>query len=571
MMNNINLLRDFLANSLAEDSGIWQMRLLSDRDLCNLAKDKGLSYWCLDEDIKRLWQIGLIRADLIVSKSEVEIEGIVFLKPDEYGNYIYKDTRKFIEEIGGLGGIFKKLSTFPSDIQLLFHPYRYFVLYEIEEKFKLNVSQILVLKNLDAFQKLTDSHIKLIQNWTTGEEFKKQFQKLNYYTDVAISCEPFTFQQLFGFHKVRVIDYDNPQADDEGYQKELEKYLAGFIEIFKAIGLKDAKDIHSKFCIEAQSMEPNIDIHRIIRFTEKDFRLKKVSGKLGGATYFLAMAEMVRRAAEKVFDTELPEEDEIGFFHGVGSSKKYKYGKNRIIDDLAARREFVRNYGLDYTIRLRWYVEGYTEFGALNSILGNHSNIELINLKGLIVAAGNKGLAFKENLLNDLKNAIYSWVTIDNDDQNCVNILLNAVKADEMFGMFFRSDPDFEFHNFAAGELAEIVWEWAQPFDGVEEGQKQKLTELTATTKSSGEFFKAVNQAIPYQPQICKGEVWGEKLIRYADQNPIKADTGNERPIIGAVRSALHSYDCNYQLARAEGKVDILTGNIVYPKIQGEL
>jgi hypothetical protein len=302
-----------------------------------------------------------------------------------------------------------------------------------------------------------------------------------------------------------------------------------------------------------------------LRFTEKDFRLKKITGRLGGSMYLLAMAEMIRRTTERVFNTELPEEDEIGYFHGGGAVKKHKYGTPRIIDNVTARREFIRNYGLDYTIRLRWYVEGYTEFGALKAVLGNHPNIELINLKGLIVAAGNKGLAFKENLLGDLKNAVYSWVTIDTDDQNIVNILLNAVRADEMFGMFFLSKPDFEFDNFTARELAEVVWEWAKEFD-VEEEQKLQLFEQTALTKSSGAFFSAIDRTILYQPQIRKGEVWGEKLMKYADEHPLKEDTGHERPIIRAIRSALHSYDCNYQLGRAEGKVDINTGNIIYPK-----
>lgn len=563
-------LQDFLAASLAEDSGIWQMKLLSDRGLCDFARDRGLSFWCMDETIKKLWQTALLKADLIVSESEIEIDKIVFVKRDEYGRYIYKDSRETVEETGGMCGIFQNLPAFPADAQLLFHPFRYFVLYQIEEKFKLNVSRTLVLQNPDGYYKLVESHIAVIQKWTTGEGFREQFQKMNYHIDVAIGCEPFTFQQLFGFRSVRVQDYDNPQADDELYWKNLEQYTVEFTEMFRAIELEEIKNIHSRFCIEAQSLDRNIDIHRILRFTEKDFRLKKITGRLGGTMYLLAMAEMIRRAAEKIFETEFFEEDEIGFFHGVGAVKKHKYGRHRIIDNVAARREFIRNYGLDHTIRLRWYVEGYTEFGALNAVLGSHSNIELINLKGLIVAAGNKGLAFKENLLGDLKNSIYSWVTIDNDDQNIVNILLNAVKADEMFGMFFRSDPDFEFGNFTAGELAEIVWRWAKEFD-VEEEQKPQLIKLTSSTGSSSEFFKAVEQAIPYQPQICKGATWGEKLMKYADEHPLRKDTDAERQIIRAIRSALHSYDCNYQLARAEGKVDVETGNIIYPKDQTEI
>lgn len=563
-------LRDFVTASLAvaADSGIWQMELLDEKKLRDFAWDKGLSQRYEKEDIRDFWQLGLISADLIVSDSKVEFEGLSFLVEDSYGRYFYQDKRKFAGQGESLAERFKNLPAFPSGIRLLFHPYRYFVLYMIEEEFRFNVSKLVILKEPAVFQSIMENAASLIRRRTSEKDFLDSFGEINRSVDIIVGCEPFTFRQLFGFYSFHNIGYQSAADADEAHLEKVAGYRENYAEFLQAIGLEEIKRIHSDLCVRAQRMEPNVKIHRLLRFTKKDFRLKDFKGILGGAMYLLAMAESLRRAAEEVFGTDLPEEDEVGYFYGVASNKMFRYGDRRMIDNVRARREFVRDFGLDYTVRLRWYVEGYTEFGALNLILGNHLNIELINLKGLIVAAGNKGLAFKENLLNDLKSGVYSWVMIDKDDKNCVNVLHNAVRAEEMFGMFFLSDPDFEFHNFTAGELSQVVLEWAEESGAVTPEQKENLRDLTAETKNGSEFFKAVNQALPYQPRIKKGVIWGERLSKYADDHPRKADTGELRMLIRAVRSARHSYNTSYHLGFSEGKVDIETGNIVYPRNQ---
>ena len=79
------------------------------------------------------------------------------------------------------------------------------------------------------------------------------------------------------------------------------------------------------------------------------------------------MAETLRRFSESTFGRELPEEDELGF----GMMRKVKaenYGSNRLLDgERGVANAFVRRFGLDYGVRVRWYVEGYTEWGALGA------------------------------------------------------------------------------------------------------------------------------------------------------------------------------------------------------------
>lgn len=56
---------------VAERLDIWQMRFLGDRDLGSFADRRGLSLGF--DHVQRLWQLGLLRADLVASKGVCEI------------------------------------------------------------------------------------------------------------------------------------------------------------------------------------------------------------------------------------------------------------------------------------------------------------------------------------------------------------------------------------------------------------------------------------------------------------------------------------------------------------------
>jgi hypothetical protein len=52
-----------IAKSITQRQFIWQMKFITADELYKFARDRGLSFWCLDGDIRWLWQIGLLRAD----------------------------------------------------------------------------------------------------------------------------------------------------------------------------------------------------------------------------------------------------------------------------------------------------------------------------------------------------------------------------------------------------------------------------------------------------------------------------------------------------------------------------
>jgi hypothetical protein len=113
---------------------------------------------------------------------------------------------------------------------------------------------------------------------------------------------------------------------------------------------------------------------------------------------------------------------------------------------------------LSYGPRLRWYVEGDTEFGGLSDLFKDFgaTDIEILNLKGQIVQKNQ--IAFRESLRSDLRMSIFSFVSLDKDVSRNTQVVKAAALQDQICGGFFISDPDFEFENFDLSELQEIVW-----------------------------------------------------------------------------------------------------------------
>ena len=133
----------------------------------------------------------------------------------------------------------------------------------------------------------------------------------------------------------------------------------------------------------------------------------------------------------------MPEEDELGFGVWQKDSRRIIYGSERVLD--APRNisnELMRQYGLDYGVRVRCYVEGETEYGALNSIIKPQNGIELINLGGNFIEGKKKGMAFRASLRNDKKSRIFSIVVLDNDRSDFVRAVRNAAAQDQMCGLF---------------------------------------------------------------------------------------------------------------------------------------
>lgn len=540
---------------------IRQMRFLSTQDLDRLTRDRGVDLSSWNEDVERFWQIGVLRADLVVSKQPLDSEGLTLIEKNQARENLYADVRAWVSKPEGLGNVFKDIVAVPENIYLMFHPFRYYVLCRIAQELVPRVDSLQILRSTAGYQRIVERFIASFNEKTADENFRIEVRRWNEIVSLAVAVEPFTFNRVFGYYKVPVTYLNNEGPFRSALQKQYEDCKA----LLMKIGLEGVRQVLSELCKEAGRLEPNADIRRLMRLTQR-YRIERVKGQLGGSVYLLTMAEMIRRAAENAFETELPEEDEFGYGGGeeTASFKEFFYGARRLLDSHDAINRFIQDLNLDYTVRLRWYVEGHTEFYALQSELGDDENIELINLRGDFLASKGKGLSFKENLLNDVRRFVYSFVSLDGDVDDNLRVLLKAVENREMFGMFFVSQPDFEFGNFNLDELVGILWEMALE-NGAPPEAKQNFLKLTSAAQNAKQLMDYAKKAVPHMPKLDKGKTWGERLLKFAKENRYIQRNGQKktRPIIEAIMEAHRAVDCGYYLGKEEGRVDKNTGRIV--------
>lgn len=545
-------------------SFIRQMRFLSVQDLDRLARDRGVGLSPWNEDVQLLWQIGVLRADLLVSRQHMNMAGLVFIQQSEGGEYLYADVRDCVNRTEGLGNVFADIEGMADGAYLMFHPFRYYVLYRITQELIPRVEGLQILRSTAGYQRVHERFIASFNEKTADEKFTLAVRRWNEIVSLAVAVEPFTYSRVFGYSKVPVT-YDN---NEEGFYAALRKHYEDCKGLLIDIGLDRVKEVLSELCRAAEELEPNDDIRRLIRLTKR-YRIERVQGKLGGSVYLLTMAEMIRRASERVFDTELPEEDEFGYGGGeeTASFKEDFYGSRRLLDSHKAISRFLQDLNLDYTVRLRWYVEGDTELYALQSELSGDENIEIFNLRGAVIAGKGKGLSFRENLLNDMRRSVYSFIYFDADVEDNRRVLLKAIEKREMFGMFFISKPDFEFGNFNPDELAEILWEMALE-KGAPPEVKENFLKLVSAAESGAQLFDNARKALPDQQRLDKGRAWGERLLNYAKEHQYLQRDGQKttRPIIEAIMLARDAVDCGYYLSSEDGRVDINTGRVVNVK-----
>jgi hypothetical protein len=548
-----------VARWLVERRLIRQMSLLSVQGLDTLVRDRGVGISPFNEYVERFWQIGVLRADYVSSTQQLDIEGLVSIGHNEIGDYLYADVRDCVNRTEGLENIFTNLEDMPDAASLMFHPFRYYVLYRIEQELVPHVGGLQILRSTTGCQRAVERFIASFNGKTADESFRANVRRWNEIVSLAVAVEPFTFSRVFGYYKAPVTYDNNEEEFYAARRKQYEDCKALLINI----GLDGVRKILSELCREAESLEPNDDIRRLIRLTKR-YRIERVKGKLGGSVYLLTMAEMIRRAAERVFETELPEEDEFGYGGGeeTASFKEDFYGSRRLLDSHEAISRFIQDLNLDYTVRLRWYVEGDTELNALQSELSGDKNIELINLRGAVVAGKGKGLSFRDNLLNDMRRSVYSFVYLDADVDHNLRALIKAVEKREMFGMYFISNPDFEFGNFNSDELAAIIWRMALE-KGAAPEERENFLKLTSAAKNGAQLFVNARKALPNMQGLDKGKDWGERLLNYAKENPYLQRDGKKinRPIIEAIISARHTAECDYYLSREEGRVDKIDSN----------
>ncbi len=571
----------------------------------------GLGGGARGEGIERLWRMGWLKADLVrvapggTKKRLEELAGRGFKKVGQEGRVrLYADARAVGAGVGtgGVGGA-PKAEQMPKTIQPLFHPYRYHVLRYVADVLTPNVTALSTLSTAgpESLTTLYGQIFGWVGDHIGSPEFARDLEHMNDRVALAIATEPLYFDRVFGVTTLAprygptelgldpdvYRDTEQEELDrrrTELYEERLEDHRRDVHEAYRRAGLERVEEERKRLCQISESLDPNRDLQTLLRITRGVGRLE-IGGTTGGALLTRTMAEMLRRAAEDVFSTTLPEEDEASGFSiprpGAPNVKERRYGSARLLDgERGPRIEFVRSVGLGVGDRVRWYVEGKTEYWALAQLFGTEGEhgVSLVDLRGQFVEGD--VLSFRDSLRTDLNNHVFSLVSLDGDDDVNLSAVRKAVSDGEFFGSFSVSDPDFELGNFSLGELEEIMWEMAKE-GGATEGARQELHDALVKAEErqqkKGEplkgkhVIKAAADNVLELNQLSKNEEWGRRLMAYANEHPQRTD-GEDRPVNQAIVLALQGLRSSYVATRRALRVDPESGDLKaeVPNLSGE-
>lgn len=407
----------------------------------------------------------------------------------------------------------------------------------------------------DRYVGLLEFWLKEVKRWSSSKETLGRICDWNDIVSLAIAIEPVHYPLIASSYVIRGF------VSEAQYQAVIDTHHQDLRAILGQLSRDQVEAMRRELCIDADRLDRNRHIYTLLRLGGHESR-DKLRGKIGGATMLREMAELLRRFYEDVHKTELPEEDELGFGWMVAGAKKKLYSSHRLFDgDQRVTMEFFQSLRLDHRVKVRWYVEGDTEWGALTSYFDAFpsARVQIINLRGRFVES--KTLSFRDSLITDEKASIFSFISLDADRLDNLRVVRKAAEDDVFCGFIFVSQPDFELANFTVEELVEVAWEAATEL-GTPTEYRSKLDSLLSTIASGKDFLRMVIRTFPSLVHLSKGTEWGQRLLRYADSHPTMPD-GSTRPILEAIREALLAEEATFLGSRENYRVDPTSGRPV--------
>lgn len=533
---------------------VWESVLVDAAKLGSTAQKLGFGHF-RDDDILVLWRIGILRADVVTGEAPASVEGLLKVEVPEGMRYI--DMR--LPARRGEGAPSAVPDTGSQDGQLkltpYFHPYRVYVLHHVVRTLRISTSNTQFLTWTPGVATVVDWQLKELYRWTNSDGFIERFDHWNRISELAAVCE--------------AIRWMNPEPDDgDPDQVWLRTYAPRVRQTLETFGL-GVDSIRRDLAFAANDCDSNSRIHTLLRLMTP-FERERIEGRLGAAMKFLDMAESIRRAAERLLGKQLPEEDELGLGTWMDGAREAIYGAKRVYDAAPGQlRDFLGGLGLIVGVKVRCYVEGETELGALRHAVGTSGLCMFINLKGKVLERGSKALAFADSLANDKSSHIFSIIAIDADRQDEARMLRVSAERELFHGAFALFDPDLEFANFSVDELLTVAL-------GMAARMREKSSPPTPahadvlshvqSARSADEFFKNFHQATDLR-EVDKGEDWGAALMAYAiDHRTLPAGhtrSVQTRPLLEIAEILVRAQRASFLQSLAGEKVDSTTGKIV--------
>lgn len=329
----------------AQRGEIWQARLqmggpLYDaRRLTRITSERGVRLGGGPGDaIERLWLLAWLKADLVRAADEVDEaallesagDGLVRVGTDPYGRRLYADARASGHG-GGEGRVGGAAKVRMLDgVAPLFHPFRFHVLHWLEGMLRFNVSPLSTLTTAgpESLSKFNERIAGFKDERYSSASFSAELREFNDRVALTVLAEPPYWGKLFDYitwqaeyepEELGLSDHDYDELTNEErkrrarelFDKRMEEHKEAIRDTFEQMGIDRIEYERRRLCEAADVLESNRALHTLLRVT-RGAQSILLEDSLGGAMLTKIAAELLRRAAEEIFDTQLPEEDELG-------------------------------------------------------------------------------------------------------------------------------------------------------------------------------------------------------------------------------------------------------------------
>ncbi len=518
------------------------MGLLNAWDLSSLARDNRTADYCADA-ILDLWRIGFLHADAIRELNREESARTPTIRL----------TCPYPKSLDALQAKLAEPQDPRATNLVWFHPFRCFVLWKISRLLTGCRSPSLQTPRIEKLHStILNGRFTVLAEWIERADIhERRIQNWNDLVSLCVIGEPPSHIDIFQTVRRKGL------TTFETTERELASLDADVRRLMSAIDHSSLNEYRREIRHESKILDPNTDLHLLIRLANSAFR-KRLKGHISGAMLLFHMGEALRRTQERSAANRTRESGECEFSpSGYRDRECLTDETPRILDgDRQASNQYLRYLGLDYGLRVKIYVEGATEYGCFRSEFANHGSVSVVDLRGRFVDRGD--LSFSESLRTDLESRVFSLIVLDSDRADNLRVVRQAVERDQICGLFFMCDPDFEFANFTRAELCRIV---ARMLEAETPDTIGRIEQATESCTTGAEMFAALR---PTNYRIEKGARWGKRLLEYATEHP-RGDPAEEdaRIIERVIWTAYQCCAIEYQYSRESCRVDPSTGRLV--------
>jgi hypothetical protein len=431
--------------------------------------------------------------------------------------------------------------------ELQFHPFRLYPMLRILSAMRWTLSRgsVLYPKGL---REHADRHVQRVRTHLRSPRFLEQIEGWNGIADLAILLEPLYWPYMTGRTTERsfVLPGSLEETNKGGRLAEYRSSILAFVQRIPKAMLAGA---HMDLRYQASLLDDNQELYLILRASSWS-RRERLKGDIGAALWIRHLAEVIRLAYDELYDDRLVHEDEAGS-QWVEGARAWVYGSEYPLEN---PREMIRRvlprYGIDSSPRVRFYVEGDTEEGAMEEALQGYLGygIEIVNLKS---RGWDDWLLLQ--LQKDVEASRLSLIMLDGDRKDHIEAIRRRATEGRIVGMVFLNTPDIELGNFSIEQLvrATQLYETELGLEG------PPLDVAAFEGVASGRSFAKTYEDLRLSRGI-KGAAWGRALVKVAYEDR-EHDGDETNGLVYAVACAHRAMTTDYDASKRMYRINLIT------------